>query len=191
MDRRRYRPLLILLAGMWCGGAAVSFAAPPASPTPASRPSPATLAGGRIRNAIIGARESEQPDTAAVAERLARMTPEERETFKRNLHVWQQMPLDERQALRKQFNERKREEIQSALKESGLNLSDDQREVFALRYLQERRKLERDIQEQANAERSRRLPEIIAQLKREFAAEKTAAATPGAVPASGGSPASH
>ena len=63
-----------------------------------------------------------------------------------------------------------REEIAKAYESSGLNLNDDQKEMFALRYKQERRRLERDIQQKAKAERARRLPEIMDRLKREFPA---------------------
>ena len=197
MDRG-HRALLILLAGSLCGGASALSAAPPATPsvqaTPASTASPKSgppgaseLPGrGRIRAAMMDAHEPALAESAAVAERLARMTPEERETFKRNLHTWQQLPPEERQAVRKLANERNREEILNALRESGLQLNDDQREVFALRYLQERRKLERDIQEQAATERARRLPQILSQLKREFVPEKAAPS-----PVSGVSPASR
>ena len=128
--------------------------------------------GGRIRAAIIAEQVGAPPEAGGIAARLARMTPAEQEAFKRNLLIWQQMPKEQRQFLKEQFNRHKREEVQAALKESGLNLNDDQREIFAVRYMQERRKLEREIQEQANAERARRMPEIISQLRREFATEK-------------------
>ena len=148
-------------------------------------PEPVTVmpGGGRIRAAIIAEQMGEPPEAGGVAARLARMTPAEQEAFKRNLLIWQQMPKEQRQFLKEQFNQHKREEVQAALKESGLNLNSDQREIFALRYMQERRKLERDIQDQANAERSRRMPEIIERLRREFGAGKPAPAS-GAAPGS-------
>ena len=92
------------------------------------------------------------------------------------------MAPDERQALRNQARERNREEIAAAILDSGLALDADQREVFILRYQQERRKLERDLLERANAERARRLPKILADLKREFAAPRPAAPPPKAKP---------
>ena len=149
-------------------------------------PEPVTVVpgGGRIRAAIIAEQMGEPPEAGGgVAARLARMTPAEQEAFKRNLLIWQQMPREQRQALREQFNQHKREEVQAALRESGLNLNSDQREMFALRYMQERRKLERDIQDQANAERARRMPEIIERLRREFGAGRPAPAS-GAAPGS-------
>jgi hypothetical protein len=106
------------------------------------------------------------------AQRLARMTPEEREAFNRGLPLWQQMPPEERKILRERAEARNREEVLEALKGTGLQLNDDQRELFALRYKQERRKLERAIQDQANAERARRMPEIMEQLKHEFSGER-------------------
>ena len=207
---RGYRALLSLLAGLVCGGPGLCAAPPPTpastpsaqvTPPPGTKPvylpplSPPVPAGpelpprGRFRNTLMEGRVPGEGG-GTVAERLARMSPEEREAFKRNLHLWQQLPPEQRQAMHQLINERNREEISNALRESGMQLSDDQRELFALRYLQERRKLEREIQEQANAERARRLPEILRQLKSEFAPEK-ARTTPGASPVGGASPASR
>ena len=87
--------------------------------------------------------------------------------------MWRQLPEEERDALRKRADERARQEIDRAYQETGLNLDHDQREVFDLRYKQERRRLEHDIQEKANAERQRWLVEITARLKQEFAAKPT------------------
>ena len=71
--------------------------------------------------------------------------------------------------MRKEADERMRAEIEKAYQESGLHLDKDRREVFGLRYRQERRRLERDLQEKLEAERARRLPGVIDELKREFA----------------------
>lgn len=97
--------------------------------------------------------------------------PAQREAFRRNLVRWRDLSPGERQALRGQVDrrgERIKAETEAALKEAGAGLSPDQREVFALRYTQERRKLERALLDQMNAERARRLPQIVEQLKKEF-----------------------
>ena len=65
-------------------------------------------------------------------------------------------------------DERAKQETDKAYQESGLTLDRDEREVFDLRYRQERRKLERELQDRANAERARRLAEISDRLKHEF-----------------------
>jgi hypothetical protein len=116
--------------------------------------------------------------------RMEQLPPEERETFKRNLETWRGLPPDERAALRNIAHEHMHAEIDKAMQDSGLRLNEDQRELFSLRYTQERRKLERDLQSQAATERARRMPEIVARLRREFGGP---AAAPAAVkPATGG-----
>ena len=101
--------------------------------------------------------------------RIEQLPPEEREAFKRNLKVWRDLSPDEREAVRKAADERTRTEIEKAYQESGLHLDKDRREVFGLRYRQERRKLERELQDKLEAERAHRLPGIVEELKREFA----------------------
>ena len=110
---------------------------------------------------------------AEQAARVEQLPPDERAAYQRNLPLWRQLPEEERDALRKRADERARQEIDHAYQETGLNLDHDQREVFDLRYRQERRRLEHDLQEKANVERQRRLLEITAQLKQEFAARPT------------------
>jgi hypothetical protein len=99
---------------------------------------------------------------------LEQLPPEERETFKRNLETWRTLPPEERAALRTMAHARMHAEIDKAIQDSGLRLNEDQRELFSLRYTQERRKLERDLQSQMETERTRRLPEMLARLRREF-----------------------
>ena len=98
----------------------------------------------------------------------AQLSPEEREAYSRNLNLWQTMPPEEQQTIRSLAAEGMQEEIRKSYESSGLTLNEDQKEVFALRYKQERRRLEREIQQKAKAERARRLPEIMDRLKREF-----------------------
>ena len=94
--------------------------------------------------------------------------------------------------MRKEADERTRAEVEKAFQESGLHLDKDRREVFGLRYRQERRKLERELQEKLEAERTRRLPGIINELKREFADKPGASATPSSASATpANSPASR
>lgn len=118
---------------------------------------------------------------AAAPRSFDRIPPQEREAFQRNLKLWREISPAERGELRRQVqqrNEQRHGEAERALAESGLRLSDDQREVFILRYLQERRKLERELREKVQAERAQRLPEITAQLKKEFSGEVNASAAP-------------
>ena len=160
------------------------------SPNPSVSPSREEIARAMARK-----REEElaKPPTAAPA-KPPHLSPEEHEAYERNLGLWLALPPEERQALRGQATERIREETEKAYVNSGLNLNGDQREVFALRYRQERRRLEREIQEKAAAERARRLPEIMDRLKREFPGSNgtptpTSTSAPIATPAASPSPA--
>ena len=153
-------------------------------PSPTAAPS-ATLSKEDLARAMARKREEElakqQPPPPVKPPRtMPQLTPEEKEAYERNLTLWLALPPDERQALRGEATERIRIETEKAYEISGLHLNDDQREVFALRYRQERRRLERELQEKARAERERRLPEILEHIKHEFPA--SAAATPRPTP---------
>ena len=100
---------------------------------------------------------------------LPRLSPDENAAYERNLALWLALPSEEKKEIRGLAAERVQQETEKAYESSGLNLNQDQREMFALRYRQERRRLERDLQEQARTERDRRMPEIMDRLKREFA----------------------
>lgn len=92
-------------------------------------------------------------------------------TFQRNLPRWQAMSPGEQEFLRHRYEQRRdlrRVQAERAMSESGLRLDDDGRVRYVHRYSQERRRLERDLRRQVDAERSRRLPEVHERLRREF-----------------------
>ena len=130
------------------------------------------------------AAEFDEKAEARVSARLAQLPPEERAVAQRNLAVWRQLSPEEREGLRRQAVERAHQESDRAYQESGLSLDHDQREIFNLRYRQERRKLERELQEKINVERQQRLGEITARLKSEFAgrSQPSASVAPSATP---------
>lgn len=95
-------------------------------------------------------------------------TVEEQGTYGKTARFYRDLSPEEQGLIRVQAAKRIREELDAAYRRSGLTLSENQREVFELRYRQERRQLEQEIQEKARNERSRRMPQIIDQLKKEF-----------------------
>ncbi|MBV9658879.1 MAG: hypothetical protein JO295_12280 [Verrucomicrobia bacterium] len=102
---------------------------------------------------------------------LERLPPAEREIFQRNLQRWRNLTPEERDALRGQADARRAQmqtDAQRALQDSGLKLNNDGREMFLLRYSQERRKLERELRQKMDSERATRLPAITEELRREF-----------------------
>ncbi len=112
-----------------------------------------------------------------------RLSPEERERFRANFERWKNLPPEERRALRdgEQFRRQKIErEIDEALKTSGLQLDADRRQVFALRYTQERRKIEEQIRKEIEQKRKPLLEAVVARLKTEFSSASSPA--PSAMP---------
>jgi hypothetical protein len=73
--------------------------------------------------------------------------------------------MRQREALRR---EQIRRETETALRDSGLMLDPERRNLFESRYIQERRKIEQSLRHQIEAERRQQLPFLIQQLKKEF-----------------------
>jgi hypothetical protein len=99
------------------------------------------------------------------------MPPAARQNFQRNAERWLRMSPEERNVLRQRENLRRetiRRETETALRQSGLHLSPQERAQFESRYIQERRKVEQSLRQQIEAERQQQLPALIQQLKKEF-----------------------
>jgi len=70
----------------------------------------------------------------------------------------------ERQMMKKKMLQ----EIDRAMKESGLNLSDDRRRLYSWRYIQMRRKIEQQLREEMEMKRKPQIDAMVARLKSEF-----------------------
>ena len=117
--------------------------------------------------------------------RMDQMSPEDRERFKANWDRWKQMSDQERADWKNRAmaeRDRLRKVVDDAIAKLGLKLDDDQREVFALRYRQERRKLEQSLCQEMDAKRKAGDEEILQKLKEEFSAKPKAAPSPAATP---------
>lgn len=103
---------------------------------------------------------------------LEKLPPEERQRLRENLGRWEKLEKEEREALR-DVAERRREmrsrEVDEAVRKSGLELTKDEREVFALRYTQERRKIEQELRDEMEKRRRVLIDGVIEQLRDEFA----------------------
>jgi hypothetical protein len=116
------------------------------------------------------------------------MPPAARQNFQRNAERWLRMSPAERNVMRQRENLRRetiRRETEAALRDSGLRLNPQERAQFESRYIQERRKVERTLRQQIDAERQKEIPELIQQLKREFQIDqpnKAPATKPGESP---------
>ncbi len=110
-------------------------------------------------------------------ERWLAMPPDARQNFRRNAERWLRMSPEERNVLRQRENVRRetiRRETEAAVRDSGLHLSPQERAQFESRYIQERRKVERGLLQQIEAERQQELPALIQQLKKEFQIDQPA-----------------
>jgi hypothetical protein len=99
------------------------------------------------------------------------MSPEDRQVFRRNAERWMQMSAAERNLMRARENlhrEEVKREAEAALRDAGLRLDKEKRELFEQRYLQERRKMERALRQEIEAKRKQELPALNDRLKKEF-----------------------
>jgi DNA-directed RNA polymerase specialized sigma24 family protein len=105
-----------------------------------------------------------------VLKKIDELPQEEREKFKQNFDKWQKMDGAQRERLRERDEQRRkamRKDAEDAIKQSGLNLTPDQREVFILRYQQERKKLESRLRQEMSDKRKQLLPALIARVTAE------------------------
>ena len=132
-----------------------------------------------------------QPSAQSVRERWLAMPPDARQNFQRNAQLWMQMTPEQRNLMRQRENVRRQtmtREADAAVRDSGLQLSPQERSQFESRYIQERRKVEQGLRQQIEAERQKEIPALIQQLKKEFQIDqpgKSPVAKPPASPKSG------
>ena len=151
----------------------------PASPAPKR---PGWFSGGRgeLHRPDGGGPDAERFENVRKA--LDALTPEQRKRFQENFQRWSNLPPEEKKALadREIFRRKKiAEEIDAALKDSGLELDAERRELFARRYGEERHRIEEQLRKELDEKRQPLLKEVIAKLKAEFS---TAAPAPGSAP---------
>ena len=106
--------------------------------------------------------------------KLEELSPDERLRMRKNAERWMQLNPDERKNLRDREDDRRehvKHEADAALKDSGLSLDADRREIFELRYTQERRKLEQRLHKEMEEKRQQLLPDLNSRLKAEFGAQ--------------------
>src|SRR5262252_2111039 len=111
------------------------------------------------------------PSGQSVRERWLAMPPDARQNFQRNAQLWMQMSPEQRNLMRQRETMRRQimtREADAAARDSGLQLSPQQRARFESRYIQERRKVEQSLRQQIETERQKEIPALIQQLRKEF-----------------------
>jgi hypothetical protein len=141
--------------------------ATPASPaTPPAAPEEHPQKDPKLAKAV------ESPAFDNVRKALDALTPEQRKRFQENFIRWSNLSPEEKKALRDREELRKKlvaQEVETVLKDSGLELDPDRREQFLKRYSEERRKIEEQLRKEAAEKRKPLLREMVARLKQEFA----------------------
>jgi hypothetical protein len=159
--------------------ARVASAAPDSSPSPVLAGSSAALSTPSSSSSSPGAKspasakpKTLNPDAWAEARSIfEQFSPDQKQKFLDNLNQWKAMSPEEQELYRDRElfrREKIAEEIQDAITKSGLKLDDDQRAVYALRYTQERRKIEEALRKEMDAERQTMVTEMTGRLKLEF-----------------------
>ena len=150
-----------------------------AAPTPSSTPTAQSSPSAKPKPL--------KPDEWTEARRLfEQLSPVQKKKFLDNLNQWNNMPPEARELFRDKEafrREKIAQEIQDAINKSGLRLDDDQREVYALRYTQERRKIEDTRRSETDRKRQSMIGEMLTHLKVEFATSPPPPAKPTASPA--------
>lgn len=168
MDRIFHQLILVSLLAVAVARAQENSPPPVAGPSPAPKMMKPPLPPDAKKN-------DQFEDARRIFEKLS---PDDRRRFADNFQRWKEMPPEEQNALRdrEQFRrERIAQEINRSIQKSGLQLDRDRREVYALRYAQERRKIEEQLRKQMESERATKLAEMLERLKVEFS---SAAPTP-------------
>jgi len=168
-----------LFAACAAGAALIAPAHGQATPNPAVPQSPAaapatpTTPEEPPKKAPKLARAVDNPVFDDVKKALNALTPAQRKRFQENFIRWSNLPPEEKKALRDKEELRRAlvaQEVDAALKESGLELDPERRELFAKRYSEERRKIEEQLRKEAAEKRRPMVHEMVARLKQEFAA---------------------
>ena len=167
-------------------GAALSFSL--ADAVLAQAPAPPQQRRPMVRHGNGG------PQFRALRDRWREMSPDQRQRIRTNAARWLQLPPEERQELRYREGlrrERIRREAEAALQNSGLQLEAERREMYERRYLEERKRIDRQLRQELQERRQRELAPVVEQLKKEFTGQDGGAKASGAstaAPANSGSP---
>jgi hypothetical protein len=153
--------------------------APPGATTPPAAPDERQQKPPKLAKAV------ESPAFDNVRKALDALTPAQRKRFQENFIRWSNLAPEEKKSLRDREEARKKvvaQEVDTVLKDFGLDLDSERRELFAKRYSEERRKIEEQLRKEAAEKRKPLVRDMVARLRQEFAAPGPLA-TPTPLPA--------
>lgn len=164
--------LRILILPLILGSFAASALGQATTETPQSTPPGKKGQGTWWKRATKGDLDgTPSPELDNVRRALDALTPEQRKRFQENIVRWSNLPPDEKKALRDREEVRKKfmqQEVDAAIQNSGLQLDGTQRELFAKRYAEERRKIEEQLRKETNEKRKPLVRDMLGRLKSEF-----------------------
>ena len=108
---------------------------------------------------------------------IQKLTPEQRAEVWRCVWAVLNLPAEKRQMLLGQEEDRRRkmrEQIDQALKDSGIEIKDENKRQFFRRYSEERRAIEEKLRKDESERRQTLMREMAEKLKKEFAAAPSA-----------------
>jgi hypothetical protein len=116
------------------------------------------------------------PDAEKARQAMQQLTPEERQHFLQRMKEFAELPPEKKKEIFERgeyFRRKMREDVDAAIKESGLNLSDEQKKKFADRYFEERKTIEEELRKQMEEFRKPKLHVLVEKLKQEFASQSS------------------
>jgi len=133
-------------------------------------PSPATPPERQKRSEKGG---KKSPELDNVRKAIDALSPQQRKRFQENFWRWTNLSHEEKKSLRDRDESRRKrmaEQIEAAIKETGLELDKERRELFAKRYAEERRRIEEQLRREMDEKRTPLLNDLVGRLKTEFSA---------------------
>ncbi|MEI6350541.1 MAG: hypothetical protein WCP06_05480 [Verrucomicrobiota bacterium] len=137
-------------------------ASPIATPATSATPAPTAAIPSPVKA------KGDHPDQAAFLDSL---NPAQRRRFAENFERWKNLPPTKQAELRKHEQIRIKQmlkEVNEAIEQNGLKLSQEQRQLFTYRFAQERRTIEENLRKEMDEKRGQAVEQLISELVAEF-----------------------
>ena len=161
-----------------CGAAFAQVPPQPGGPSAPVVPAQPAGPGGHFQPGGPGMGQGRGERRSMPArERWQQMSPEDRQRFRSNAERWQQMDPERRNALREQQELRRlrmKREAEAAIRDAGLQLEAERREIFERRYIEERRRIDQALRQELREKRQRELAPVVERLKKELSSQQGA-----------------
>lgn len=133
------------------------------------------------RRPALNGESANAPELENARRAIEALTPEQRKRFQENFLRWVNLSPEEKKLLREREEWRREmmtEEVERAIKQSGLNLDPARREAFVKRYTEERRAIEMQLRKDVEERRRPLVQALVAKLRQEFSSNPQATPTP-------------